>query len=190
MPPARGNSSAADADEPAGNILDADEASEASGAAVEDEEDGDGLVFLSDDEDGPSGDDEWLPAPAPAPAVTSRGRGAAQGGRGGGRAPARGGRSSRGGRAAAPSAAPVAAAAAPAAAGKPSAFKWKDVASHTFASALTAICSSGHTGPKKNQKQKASFHHFLSTLPMASLTLSQALSSPLWPRHIPRIRSY
>ena len=35
-------------------------------------------------------------------------------------------------------------------------------------------------GVEKKSKQKASFHHFLSTLPMASLTLSQALSSPLW----------
>ena len=45
-------------------------------------------------------------------------------------------------------------------------------------------------GTKKNQKKQDSFYPFLSTLHMASPTLSQALSSPLWLRHTPRIRSY
>ena len=44
-------------------------------------------------------------------------------------------------------------------------------------------------GTEKKQKNKTSFYHFLSTIPMASPTLSQALSSPLWPRHTPHIRS-
>ena len=45
-------------------------------------------------------------------------------------------------------------------------------------------------GTEKKAKNKTTFCHFLSTIHMASPFFSQTLSSPLWPRHIPRIRSY
>ena len=106
---------------PDSSVGDAVEQEEASGEELEDQEDGDGLVFAPSDEDGPSDDDGTVQAAPVAAPAASRGR--AKGGKGGR------GRSRSGGRGAADSAAPEAAAPAPA----KSKYTWKNVADHTFA---------------------------------------------------------
>ena len=105
---------------PDSSVGDAVEQEEASGEELEDQEDGDGLVFAPSDEDGPSDDDGTVQAAPVAAPAASRGR--AKGGKGGR------GRSRGRGTGAADSAAPEAAAEAPA----KSKYTWKNVADHTF----------------------------------------------------------